>query len=98
MPTTLDDRLTTDAALAVLHGAVVVGALTGAAGSAGAVAVLVVSVPLFFAWGRYQADVALNPLLEERDRARWRTLLWLVPWSMTLYWHRFVRPRRGRAR
>ena len=46
---------------------------------------------LLLAIGPYQADVALNPALDESDRRHWRIALFLFPWSMALYWHRHVR-------
>jgi len=41
--------------------------------------------------GPFQAEVALNAVLDEAERRRWRIALYVVPWSMTLYWHRYVR-------
>jgi hypothetical protein len=52
---------------------------------------LVVGVPLLAAIGPFQAQVALNADLDEDARRRWRIALYLVPWSMTLYWYRYVR-------
>ena len=52
---------------------------------------LLVSVPLLPAWGAYLGDVALNSDLDGAERARWLITLYLLPWSMTLYWHLHVR-------
>jgi hypothetical protein len=88
---TLDDRLTRYAAFAAVHGVVAVAA---AAGVVPWVVVLVATAPLLFAWGAFHADLATNGEIAESERNRWRMLLWLVPWSMTAYWLRYVRPRR----
>jgi hypothetical protein len=45
----------------------------------------------FLAIGPYQADVALNAGLTEDERRRWRIALFVVPWSMALYWRLHVR-------
>jgi hypothetical protein len=56
-------------------------------------AVLVVSVLLsFWGWGHMQAELALNPYLDEVRRARWRMLLACVPGAIALYWLLHVRP------
>jgi hypothetical protein len=53
---------------------------------------LVVTLPIFYlAIGPYQADVALNPNLDESGRRWWRIALFLFPPVMVLYWHRYVR-------
>ena len=70
--------------------AVVLGPLD--AGLAGLV-VLAASVPVALTWGHVQADVAMNPLLDEVERNRWRIATWCVPGSIALYWLRYVRPR-----
>jgi len=84
-------RLTRYALYAAVHGAMVVIALTGVLGTIGGVVVLVAFLPLLLAWGTFQADIALNPALDEVDRTRWRIALWCLPWSMTAYWYRHVR-------
>ena len=86
-------RMARYAYFSIAHGAIVLGALSGVMGSSAALVVLVVSLPLFFAWGLYQADVAMNPELDETSRSRWRMALWILPWSMALYWHWYVSPR-----
>lgn len=48
-------------------------------------------LPLLPAIGPFQAEVALNPVLDEDGRRRWRIALYVLPWSMTLYWQRYVR-------
>jgi hypothetical protein len=53
--------------------------------------VLITSAPVFWAWGAFQADVAMNPRLQEGDRRRWRILLACLPGSMAFYWFRHVR-------
>jgi len=87
-------RFTRYAAFSVLHGLIVVLAVVGLAGPDPGLVVLVASIPLLFAWGAYQGDIALNPLLDEAGRTRWRIGGWCLPWSMALYWHRHIRARR----
>jgi hypothetical protein len=71
---------------------VVIAAFAGAPSSV-AGAVLVVSVLLsFWGWGHMQAELALNPDLDEARRARWRMLLACVPGAIALYWLLHVRP------
>jgi hypothetical protein len=70
-----------------------VAALFGVFGSSGGLVVLFASVPLFFAWGAFHADLATNELIDEPSLTLWRIALWLLPWTMTLYWYRHVRPR-----
>jgi hypothetical protein len=55
------------------------------------VALLIASAPVFWAWGPYQADVAMNPHFQERDRRRWRVLLACLPGSLAVYWYRHIR-------
>ena len=57
------------------------------------VVVLATALPLVWAWGLYHADVALNPLLEEAGRTRWRLAVWFVPGAIALYWWLHVRSR-----
>jgi hypothetical protein len=58
----------------------------------GAALVLLITLPVFYlAIGPYQADLVLNPNLDETGRRWWRIALFLLPWSMVLYWHRHVR-------
>lgn len=68
-------------------------AIAGAFGSIAGLVVLVASVPLLFAWGAFQADLAMNAPVDEVARSRWRIALYLLPWSVTVYWLRYVRPR-----
>jgi hypothetical protein len=71
---------------------VVIAALVGAPASVVG-AVLVVSVLLsFWALGHLQAEIALNPYLDEVGRARWRIALASVPGALALYWLLHVRP------
>jgi hypothetical protein len=91
----LEEPLARYAVFSTVHAVVVLGALFGVLGPHDWLVVLIASVPLLFAWGAFQADVAMNPVLDERDRNRWRILLWLLPWSMAAYWHRYVRPRKA---
>src|SRR4051794_21908064 len=92
MSTSSYRRLTRFAAFAVAHLALVLALLVGGvlAAQAGLV-LLVASIPLLFAWGSFQTDVALNPRLDEAERARWRIAMWLLPWTIALYWHVHVR-------
>jgi hypothetical protein len=54
--------------------------------------VLVITLPVFYlAIGPYQADLVLNPNLDETGRRWWRIALFLLSWSIVLYWHRHVR-------
>ena len=90
-------RLTRYAVFSVVHGVIAIVALSRVAEPWAVYALALASLPLFFAWGSFQADVALNPLLDEPGRTRWRVFLWMLPWSMALYWLRHVRPRRRAA-
>jgi hypothetical protein len=45
----------------------------------------------FLAIGPYQADLALNVGLTDDERRWWRIVLFLLPWSMALYWRQHVR-------
>lgn len=47
---------------------------------------------MLWAWGAFQGHLALNPALDATARDRWRIALWILPWSMTVYWLRYVRP------
>jgi hypothetical protein len=60
---------------------------------AGGVALLLLLLWLG-AWGQYQADVTLNPNLDEVGRTRWRIGLWVTPFAIVVYWLRHIRPRR----
>lgn len=73
-----------------LIGVVLVG-VTGLESGYAAAVVLVVSLPVLWAWGAFQADVAINASFEDSDRRRWRVLLACLPGSMALYWHRHIR-------
>jgi hypothetical protein len=90
---TFASRLARYALFSALHGLVAVTAALGAFGAAAGPVVLALSLPLVFAWGAFQADVAINPELDDTERRRWRIVLWCAPWSMTVYWLRHVRPR-----
>lgn len=57
----------------------------------GPVFVLGVLPVWFLAIGPYQTDLALNVGLTEDERRWWRIALFLLPWSMALYWHQHVR-------
>jgi hypothetical protein len=83
-------RLTRFAAGAMVNLLVVV-AVSAAAPEWKLLVALVAALPLLPAIGPFQADVALNPVLDEDGRRRWRIALYVMPWSMTLYWHRYVR-------
>ena len=50
-----------------------------------------VLLPAFWAWGHFQAHVAMSPDLDEADRARWRVMLACVPGAMAGYWWLYVR-------
>jgi hypothetical protein len=56
-----------------------------------ALVVLAMWLPFYPAIGPYQADLALNTRLDENLRRWWRIALFLLPWSMAVYWHRHVR-------
>ena len=60
-----------------------------------AIVVIVAAVPFLGAWGHFHADLELNGALDETARNRWRMALWILPWSMALYWLLYVRPRGG---
>jgi hypothetical protein len=83
-------RLTHLAVFAVVNlAAILVGlALSGPVAVA---LLLLASLAIYVAIGPFQADVALNESLDEAERRRWRIALWIVPWAVALYWHRYVR-------
>lgn len=83
-------RLTRLAVFAVVDLAVILVALA-LPGFVAWAFVAVASLAIYIGIGPYQADLALNASLEEVERQRWRIALYLVPWSMALYWHRYVR-------
>ena len=70
---------------------VLIVVLTSLDGDVGGLVVLVVSVPLLWAWGLFHADLTMNQDLDDRERTAWRIALWCVPWTMALYWHRHIR-------
>jgi hypothetical protein len=49
------------------------------------------AVAMFWAWGPFQAEIALNPRFDDVDRRRWRLLVF-VPGALAVYWHRHLRP------
>ena len=53
---------------------------------------IVVALGLFWAWGPFQAEVALNPRFDDVDRRRWRLGLALVPGATAAYWYLQLRP------
>jgi len=83
-------RLTRLALFAVVDLAVI---LVGLAlpGFAAWAFVALASLAIYIGIGPYQADLALNASLDDVERRRWRIALYLAPWSMALYWHRYVR-------
>jgi hypothetical protein len=83
-------RLTHLAAFAVVNLAVILVALA-MPGPVGFSLVVLASLAIYVGIGPFQADIALNASLDETERRRWRIALFLVPWCMTLYWHRHVR-------
>ena len=83
-------RLTRLALFAVADLVVLLVALA-APGPVAVALVLVASLAIYVGIGPFQADVALNESLDDAERHRWRIALYLVPWSMALYWHRYVR-------
>jgi hypothetical protein len=87
-------RLTRYAVLAPIHLVLLLAVLLLGIWQLYAVSLL---VWLFFVWaaGQYQADLNFNPALDEAARARWRITLWLVPWTITVYWALHVRGRRA---
>ena len=89
----LERRLRGHAIHAAVHAVLVVAVLTAPVPAWTGSIVLVAAVPFLFAWGHFHVDLIRNGELDEAARSRWRILLWLLPWSMALYWFRYVRPR-----
>lgn len=87
------DRLARYAIFSALHGVVFVAAMAGLWGNGAYWMLLVASLPLLWACGAFHGDLAMNEQVDEAERSRWRIALWFMPWSMTLYWYRYVRPR-----
>jgi len=83
-------RLTRLAALSLGSVAVVLVA-RALGGTFGLVLFVLAAVPVYLAIGPYQADLALNQSLTEDERRWWRVALFLLPWTMSVYWLRHVR-------
>jgi hypothetical protein len=83
-------RLTRLAVFAVVDLAVILVALA-LPGFVAWAFVAIASLAIYVGIGPYQADLVLNDSVDEAERQRWRIALYLVPWSMALYWHRYVR-------
>jgi hypothetical protein len=90
MPDQTSRRLGRYALISILSLAAYLAALPLGVARSG-LALLVASIPFILAWGPYQAEVALNPDFDDVDRRRWRIALYVLPWSMALYWYRYVR-------
>lgn len=86
-------RMRRYARLSALQAIVVLAVVSGALGPAAGIVLVVVSLPLVLAWGSFQADLTMNPAMDEATRSRWRIALWMIPGSMALYWYRYVRVR-----
>jgi hypothetical protein len=86
-------RLTRFAAMAALDGTLLLLAIFGPIPWA-PVSLLVLLLWLW-AWGHYQADITLNPNLDDGGRLRWRVVLGLTPYGIVVYWLREVRGRRA---
>ena len=80
-------RLRSYAVFAAVHGALLLGVLL-VPGRPGwlVTAVLVAALPFVFAWGHFHVDLMRNGRLDDAERNRWRTLFYLLPWSMAVYW------------
>jgi len=91
MTARLQRRLRRAAICSALQAAIVLAAFAGVPYDAALVALVLVSLPLLWALGPFQADVSLNTALDEDDRRRWRIALASVPGAMALYWHRHLR-------
>lgn len=83
-------RLTRLAALSLASVAVVLVA-RALGGMFGLVLFVLAAVPVYLAIGPYQADLVLNDSLTEDERRWWRIALFLLPWTMSVYWLRHVR-------
>jgi hypothetical protein len=91
-----DRRLGFYAGFAAAHALVLLAVVLAPGRPGWAAAALGVSaLPFLFAWGHYHVDLATNAGIREPERDRWRILFYLLPWSMALYWLRWVRPRRA---
>jgi hypothetical protein len=86
-------RLTRYAAYAVGNFAFFIALVVSGYVSIFSYLVLVVMLPLYLALGLYVAEVAMNPDFSETDRRRWWIAFSCLPWSIALYWHRYVRGR-----
>jgi hypothetical protein len=85
-------RLRRYAALSAVQAVVVlVAALSAALTLVPGVVFVLAGVAMFWAWGPFQAEIALNERLDDISRRRWRVLLVVVPGAMALYFHRHVR-------
>jgi hypothetical protein len=86
-------KLTRYAVVAVLNGTVFVLAVFGPIPWE-AVSLIVLLLWLW-AWGQYQADISLNPNLDDAARLRWRIALGVTPYAIVVYWLLQVRRRRA---
>ena len=85
-------RLRRYAVLSVVQVVVVIAAAVSVALSLVSDIVFVLAcIGIFWAWGPFQAEIALNERLDDTGRWLWRVVLVLIPGSMALYFHRHVR-------
>ena len=94
MPDSLYRRLTRYAAYAAVHLPAAIFLLSRTETWA-LVTLAVISVPFLFDIGPFHADLAMNESIGAAERTRWRVALFLVPWSISAYWHVWVRPLRN---
>ena len=90
--TSLDRRLRRYAIWAAAHAVIVVVVLAAPGSAWSATIVFAAALPFIFAWGHFHVDLIRNGVLDDAARWRWRILFWLLPWSMAVYWFRYVRP------
>lgn len=92
MPEDNEARLRSYAGFAAAHAALVLAVLVVPAPPSWLwIAVFVSAAPFLLAWGHFHVHLAANGAVDETARTRWRSLLFLLPWSMALYWLLHVR-------
>lgn len=89
--TRLERRLRRYAIFAAVHAVLMIVFLVGPLPGWAGVVVVLASIPFLFAWGHFHVDLIRNGALDEATRLRWRSAFYLLPWSMALYWLRYVR-------
>ena len=87
-------KLTRYAVLATLYGVILAAAWAGLVPEWAWLPLAIIWLFFVWAFGQYQADLAVNPALDEAAVRRWRIGFWFMPYSITAYWLVHIRRRR----